>query len=748
MHSKKIYIILICYLVVAGCVSIQKRSIENSRTFFNKVETRIIPLGKDSLNAIAAILPKGSTAIKTECFSKVEIGITLPEVLSNEIEKFLNNANISYPNPYDPDDINIEGYFYSNRDTVVRPGFYFKDYYRDLKANNSWKDKYTDYNWRIRFSPPDTGIWQCRIRINFPNSNIPEIACNPLTIYATEGTNEGFMQIASNNINFSRSRSNKNFMAIGQNIAWPEGPFFKGGWLNGGEAPYYFANKNFKKRLFNVGLMDIEDYVKNAAQNNANLIRIVSWQDSYLFEWEERGVYGSRRSEGDENFKRQKRAWELDQLFNTAESSNIMLLFCLEFHGQFCYDWNNGDANSYKFNPYQVTESDGKKIKNLPVNFFSDPQLKEDYKKKLRYFMARWGHSTSLGVFQLLSEYDGWGSDSINIHNRLSSSIKKNPQVQMDIRNWHEEMGNYLHDIGGRPLIVTSGCTNNIMPQSLPPSRNIYYTSGIDLIISNVYQNVRSSSFIMFGDAKAATNKINKPYLFTETGLLTDPVKSADPNDIESCSDVTFHNFLWAAACFGNAGTSLEWWQIFDNERRKNFRSAYSFFNDIDFNTHTFSEKNAWSDKGTAIYLCGNLTKLVNKNSTVEAYYVCSSKKDKGYHEVYGWTHNLSYYWSNLAIYMKCADRNDHLPVVGSCNFDKYSAPVKLDPSKTFIQIKKLKPKVKYNVLWYSTQGEGGVIQQNEIISKGNGTASIQWPGDEWDYAFRLIEVHNEMMIK
>lgn len=742
---------LIGLMLLANSCNVQKITNHTKYIFDGDsvFENRSWKISSSNFNIETEFLyPTPSKAIAGK-FERFEIGLVLPEQISAEVDEFLNNPDRKYPNPYDPEHINVEAFFSNGKDTLRSYGFYFMDYDRNLQTNNSWKEKFTDYNWRIRFAPPSTGNWNCDIKISFPNSDIQPIYKKNIRFKCVEKSRTGFITIADDHRHFKFVENDSSFFAIGQNISWTDAAFFKGRWLNGSNSEFNFKNKNFRDRLFSIGYMDLNGYMENVAKNHGNMVRVISWHDSYLFEWEERGVYGSNRNPQDANFLRQKRAWELDQLFSSAESNNIKLLFCLEFQGQYNYDWNGGKEVSYYQNPYNHVVKDGKIELKQPQDFYADPILREDYKKKLRYFIARWGYSASLGIFQLANEFDGWASDSTAIDKRLYDIIRVDAGLQKDLLDWHNHIGIYLDTIAYRPIIFTSGLMGNTRPTDIPKSRNFYMADGIDMVIHNQYGNDRSQNYIMNQNAQKYLKTFDKPFMFTETGIITDPTKNADPNDVDGCDDVMFHNFLWAGTVMGSAGGSLNWWQPFDNKRRENFVAAHSFFSKIDFQSKSYKEQDYWTDKGLGSYFCGNLKTLINRKGIAEVYYVRTSKKDKlKLQGAFGWAHNLTHYWANLESYTKCPDRNDQLIKVKCCGEDTNSVPVTIDTNIFKIKIKGLKPKTFFQINWYSTTGNGDLIKTLTLQANGSGVINLFWPGPDFDYAFKLEEIQVDVLEK
>ncbi len=681
-------------------------------------------------------------------FEKLELGIQLPQNIEAAIIQFLNNKNAELINPYDPDQINVEATFIHEKDSFKTFGFYYNDYRRDPKTNNAWKEVYTDYHWRVRFAPPDTGKWLCNLQITIANNIIDTIVRSGIEFTCIEKSKTGFIEVAEDKRHFKFSKSNEPFFPIGQNLPWTDEPIFTGHWLNANENGFYSENLLFKNKLYHVGFQDLLNYTENVGENKGNMIRTVSCHNSYLFEWEERGVYGSNRNPKDQKFLRQKRSWELDQLFNTAENIDLKILFCLEFQGQFTYNWDGGNENSYYYNPYNSVQKDYKSTHTQPQDFFTESELINNYKKKLRYFMARWGYSPSLGIFQLLSEFDGWSADSTQVNKKLHDIIRTDPKLQKNIQNWHNEIGTYIHKISHRPIIVTSGLMTNTKPTDIPLSRNLYNADGMDIVIWDKYGNDRSINYEMYESAKLSMDRFDKPFIYAETGLITNPEKNADPGDLEGCDDVMFHNFLWAGSVFGNAGASFEWWQPFDNKRRENYRAMHHFYSTIPFDSLNFTNNKRWNDGGTALFLCGYSKRLLNNNSKMEVYYVISKddKKRNINQQSYGWAHNLTNYWANLNSYMNCPDRRNKLAKNNSCSDDIFNEPILLNETDYQLKLKGYKPNKTFYVEWYNTRGEGGLLKRQEVKSNSFGTILVNWPGSEFDYAFKIIEKNKELI--
>lgn len=666
-------------------------------------------------------------------YEKLELGLKLPASINQDVNTFLNDVSSTTLNPYDPDQINIEAIFTQGNVSYKCYGFYYRDYVRDPITVSTpdvpavWNDVPTDYEWRVRFAPPENGNWTCDIQVYLSGHAQPDYSVPGLQFTVEESGKSGFLEVSDDSRHFKTSNGN-DFFPIGQNIAWTDEPVFRGSWFDyDPSSGNGVTNPNFIHRLHGTGFLDLLDHVNNLAANGGNLARIVSDQDCYLYEWEELGVYGSNRDSQDENFLRQKRSWELDRLLDVAEMNNIKLLFCLEYHGQWQYVFRDPITMSYHYNPYVTTFSH-------PPDFFSDQSSIQAYKKKLRYFLARWGYSSALGVLQYFSELDNWSYDLNEfIHDRKNSIPLAN-----DIDAWHSTMGSYVRTSTPRPILLTSGFGSDAHPTSMIGKFNT--SDEVDLIIHNRYGNDRGENWEMHGEAQNYITLFDKPFMYTETGLALDATnqQDADPSDMESCDDVVFHNFLWAGAVMGSAGTSLNWWQWFDDSRRMNYTALATFINNVDMNAYQFKVNRRWPNN--TMLNCDNIVTLDN-NAWIESYSVGAKdpSDNNRINRVFGWAHNLTYYWWNLSSYRSCQDRWSMSAQNTPCDDDPYNSPVFLPgPNNNIIEIHGLKINASYHIEWYGTYGNGGVIATGNTNTNILGVATYHLPGTMFDYAFKV----------
>jgi hypothetical protein len=344
-------------------------------------------------------------------FTKAELGFNLPDFAAGEVERFFREGKGL--NPFDPDQVNAVAQVTNGQISYNVPAFYYEEYTRDRASIRAvflscpeakWDKQTTAYKWRVRFAPPAQGTWYLQISVRLPSVNDVEYTSAKVALNCNgNADNKGFLEIGTDKRHFRYSGTKESFFMMGQDIAWPDGSRFRGG-----EYPEY-------PRLAAGGYLDIHDWARNLAANGGNTIRVVNVPWSYELEWDTVGVY------------RMERAWELDQLFSVCESSGVKVIFCLE-HGTYGIPPQNEEHLDWRKHPYNKF-IDGV---DTPDDFLRNSSAHQAYRNKLRYFLARWGYSTSLGVLQLLSEMEHWSYDH--------GELKGNSQGQDLQWAWHTQM--------------------------------------------------------------------------------------------------------------------------------------------------------------------------------------------------------------------------------------------------------------------------------------------------------------------
>ncbi len=638
-------------------------------------------------------------------FEMVEFGFELPATLQ---EKFADQKNGI--NPFDPEQLNILVVFSKGTISDTIYGFYYTDYLRDESTIKSvfdncpeakWIEQPTQYPFRVRFATGDTGTWKVNIRVKVH----PEIATDFRNVWysidetsfnVVSSTNSGFLELTSDRLHFRESGKLKSFFMLGQNIAWTDGPRFRGG-----------VNPNAPAMVAG-GYLDVYDWTKNLAQNGGNTIRVVNVPWTYEYEWDTVGVYNMAR------------AWELDQLFKTCEASEVKMVFCME-HGTYTeYPWYEEHLTWTK-HPYNrfIPGVDH------PEDFLTDKVARVNYRNKLRYFFARWGYSNSLGIFQILSEMDNW------TFGKPATQLEDSKELQRINLQWHNEMLSFAkQQVKYRPLLTSTSYGDaprdfSISAYSSPfcdvvCPRHCYFTQRHDNL--RRWEEVNGKNI-----AEPGIHNLfpRKAAIFDEMGFGSN---GADPNDIDANNDVTYHNALWSTAFSGTAGAGLYWWRWGSNEyREQNFPALRRFFTDVDMSGMIHSGH--WED--------------ANRPSkvSIETFYIANDSR----RYCAGWVHNASYWWGNISQNVK--DRNGKTMEINSRTGDdaNISTPTELHGGIKF-QIHDLANGTSYYYLTYSTRDGGGPLTEGIVTTNIFGTAKIFWSHGHPDYAFKLESRDNNLL--
>jgi len=225
----------------------------------------------------------------------------------------------------------------------------------------------------------------------------------------------------------------------------------------------------------------------------------------------------------------------LDQIIQAGERHGIHLMLCVLTRD--LYMNTLSDSNSV---PYDRAIADAKKF--------------------VRYAVARWGYSTSVGAWEYFNEID--------------------PGKPTD--RFYEEVGRYLDKIDiYRHLRTTS---------TWHPSARDCRLSALD--IAQLHHYLRPGEADFKDEVQAVIEKAaflrehapNKPALIGEFGLATDKWGMSDymKQDREG---VHLHNALWASAFAGPSGTAMFWWweQLDQQDAYRHYRPLAAYLRDISF---------------------------------------------------------------------------------------------------------------------------------------------------------------------
>jgi hypothetical protein len=560
-------------------------------------------------------------------YDKVELGIQLPVGVENKIQHFVKNrypvsyknTDTSFVNPFDPSQLDVQLDFWhsgsgtgDNTKYYKRFGFYYEGFGYNVNRGRVQLVK-TANNIRVRFTPMEIGEWKCKatviVRGDTLSSSVFNFKCSP-----SKQQKKGFLRVSDNQKYFEVGDSV--FFPVGQNIPWP-GDI----WYNGkGTLPH----------------RDYESYhrlINHFKESGGNYYRMLITPWTYDIEFENLGNYSSRMDN----------AWELDRLIQFSEEKELKIHFNMLLHGVLenpsVYTITNWDWPAYNSSVYGdkacTTRGDkgfcyGREL-NLenPVEFFTDEDAKRFYKNKLRYMIARWGYSTSIGVFELLSEINNLGQQAnLKFNGKGCPNIgtiaipyhDNSHSIPKIVLSWQNEMAKYIKNElnhNNHPIAVSYTDQPDIKNGDLS-----YYSPYVDIATYNAYSYDRNQNKLP-RLSNQLNNYRNNKLLISNSSLRKEDTRRAIVLDkpfmlseIGSGLSACAQSAVWKQSVFlspftGLSGVSMPWLNYNDNrDLWRYFKGVNQFMSAVPLN------KNDWSSNY-----------FISKSNKAEVY---SLQDDKG----------------------------------------------------------------------------------------------------------------------
>ncbi|MBK9290464.1 MAG: DUF5060 domain-containing protein [Bacteroidetes bacterium] len=387
---------------------------------------------------------------------------------------------------YDYDSIVFGGVFVRpGGDTLVIEGFYYQHFTNDgnqLIASGQ-------PHFRLRFTPDEPGKWTYRLFVNDRNGSWQGEA---QSFQILPGTRPGFLRFNPESAYLHRPDGEVVFL-VGENIAWANTPA-------GGDSMTY--------------------YLGQLHAHGMNFAKLMMTPWAYQIEWIESGWrnYGGR----------QLQAFMMDSIFRMADSLGIYLQLALSIHNELNFGY---PAEDWTSNPYNI--ANGGCCANA-WEFFSHPAALSAFRNRLRYLAARWGYSTRLFAWELLSEAD---------------NFPWYRTYQQAIAQWSAQMAAYLKQKDHYRRAVSVGFA---LASSNP---QVWQSPDIDFTQLHHYKYTPDIEGEIAALHATYLKSYNKPVLTGEFGLghVGDSLVVWDPEGR------ALHNSLWTAAMTGSFGGVTPW---------------------------------------------------------------------------------------------------------------------------------------------------------------------------------------------
>lgn len=450
--------------------------------------------------------------------------------------------NRAFPNPFDPERVAVDAEFTGpDGKKTVMPAFYYQDFARvDRVTKLEHCRLLEDFIpvgagcWKVRFAPTQPGTYAYVLSVLDQTGVTPRrLTTQPRRFKCVASALKGYVRVAADRQHFEFS-SGEPFYPIGHNV---------------------HSSNDVSKRnrdLLNIPAQDdhgtkaYDAVFRKMAAHGENLAEI--WMASWSLDLEWTGRWKNYFGLGRYNLHH---AWKLDRLLELAAQNGIYIHLALENHGKastFCDpEWRN--------NPFN--EDNGGFLSDCK-DFFARRDARQQYKKKLRYIVARWGYSTQIMGFELWSEIDLTGNNW-NDHGR--------PEFLLNKVEWHREIARYFKQINHRRHLLTTHYSGTYGRVQAPIAR----LPELDYLALDAYRKQGDIAQLLYRTQRALES-YGKPFLVTEFG-------GSPMGTNLSRLEADLHSGLWAAYMMNHAGSPLLWWFMYIDRKHKypHYRALANF---------------------------------------------------------------------------------------------------------------------------------------------------------------------------
>ena len=416
-------------------------------------------------------------------------------------DPFIVNATVkcSYKDPYNPDEIELNAHFIDpDGREIIMPGFFLG---KRGKAE-------------VRYTPVKKGEYSYYLEVK--HRGVLQVS-DFFSFKVKNSRNDGFVRKSRNNDRYLVFDSGKSFFGLGHNVCWTDGN---------------------SELLF-------DRYFSKLNKNGCNISRVwLNNEWTLKVEFHQLGEYDLNGSK------------ILDRVLESAKKNGIYVILVFDSYSSLMAERGGWDEEAWAKNVYNKRQG-GPCEK--PWDFFTDPEARKLYKKRLRYTVSRWGYSPNILAFEFWNELDA-------------------------PKEWIKEMADYILSINPHGQLITTSLgypwANNF------DESTIWSLKEIDLVQRHLYGNMDKDIIGYFiSTNRALIEKFGKPVGIEEFGV--DGGKNDDKCDPKG-EGVTLHNGIWAAALSGSYSGTMGWWwdtYMHKHDLYFHYRSLRAFIEGVNWNS-------------------------------------------------------------------------------------------------------------------------------------------------------------------
>lgn len=411
-----------------------------------------------------------------------------------------------YNNPYNHEEIELNTVFTSPLG-------------QDFNVAGFWD---ATSNWLIRFIPSSAGLWTYTVSVkDIQGTSTPFSG----EFNVNEHTAPGWLQTGKQ---FDNDYSNKY-------LVHHDGTPFYGV----GHADAFIANRSFSSRQNN----GVDNLILNMKEANENYI---VWWPQFHFSVVENNY---------NDFNPENLA-VIDAVLEKLEQEDLFVIFTLWDHSQLRdnnHQWSDG--NWFNNNGFSNLTSLN--------DFFIDDDAWLWQSNLYRYIISRYGYSSSIAMWQTVSEIDGTNAFE-------------------HTNTWHRKVNDYFIENDPYNHLTTASMSGDVIWNE---GHEIMSVAQVhiyqDLLNSELTPNITNTANVIADYTQRMWNNNDKPNWIGEFGVLNNA-----PNLNENYYPEVFHHALWAALSNGSALTPAEWndffdWEVMTTEMKNHSRYLSLFVNNM-----------------------------------------------------------------------------------------------------------------------------------------------------------------------
>ncbi len=361
-----------------------------------------------------------------------------------------------YDNPFDSDLVKVDAHFQTpSGKRVVMPAFYLQPYDLKLVGENEKLKLQDKGQWRLRFSPRETGSYTFHITVKDQQG---QRQSQTQTFHVKSSDHPGVIRVSKQNPKTFVYDNNEPYIPIGLNLCTPPGSRKDGP----------------PQRVF-----VYDQWFKSMNQNGMNFGRLwLAPVFNWLSLWDKPGRID------------QEGAARVDYVMQLAQENNVAMMMCIDVHLHL-------QTKRYFWKTNPMKRSNGGPI-TWPTQMWENEEAIRLFKNRLRYLVARWGYSPSVFAWELWNEVN------------LSDQSQK---FEKQITDWHALMADYIREIDPYQHMITTSTAHAKGPMHMLDSLD-----KLDFVQTHFYGNTNSVNFVRNLSAWHPTAYGNRPHIFGEFG--------------------------------------------------------------------------------------------------------------------------------------------------------------------------------------------------------------------------------------